>query len=225
MRNAREVRLLEDIGEDRVGMSRRVSASSQQLDQNAAFELSGSPSSSLPKRLPSTIEECVTPKSQHTTQAHIMSAKETILRFLLLPKEVLIVLLLEFLNSFRSFGLRFVLYQYVTNEFELGDTQAGAVLGVKGIGGCMTVTDLSLACNLAHWSSLHNSRHNFRPYWFNSGGHPRGEEDFVDRNDGVDRREDAVGVREVERCPILCTVLLFPLRRCSAVRGALQGRS
>ena len=176
-------------------MSRRVSASSQQLDQNAAFEVSGSPSSSLPKRLPSTLEECATPKSQQTQAHNIMSAKETILRFLLLPTEVLIVLLLEFLNSFRSFGLRFVLYQYVTNEFELGDTQAGAVLGVKGIGGCMTVTDLSLACNLAHWSSLHYSRHSFRSYWFNSGGHPRGEEDFVDRNDGVDRREDAVGVR------------------------------
>jgi len=110
-------------------MSRRVS---QQLDGRVSC--SSSPSSSLPKRLPSTFEESTpkTPKSQQT-QAHIMSVKEIILRFLLLPKEVLIVLLLEFLNSFRSFGLRFVLYQYVTNEFELGDSQAGAVLGVKGM--------------------------------------------------------------------------------------------
>ena len=46
-----------------------------------------------------------------------------------------IVLLLEFLNSFRSFGLRFVQYNYITNEFGVSDTQAGALLGVKGFVG------------------------------------------------------------------------------------------
>ncbi|KAL7543201.1 hypothetical protein ACHAXR_012483 [Thalassiosira sp. AJA248-18] len=61
-----------------------------------------------------------------------MDGYESILRFLLLPSEVFVVLLLEFLNSFRSFGLRFVLYNYITNEFGIGDTHAGALLGVKG---------------------------------------------------------------------------------------------
>ena len=58
--------------------------------------------------------------------------RESVLRFLLLPRQIGIVLLLEFLNSFRSFGLRFVLYNYVTNEFGIGDAKAGALLGVKG---------------------------------------------------------------------------------------------
>lgn len=47
-------------------------------------------------------------------------------RFLLLPSHVPIILLLEFLNSFRSFGLRFVLYNYVTNEYG-GDENGGGV--------------------------------------------------------------------------------------------------
>ena len=58
--------------------------------------------------------------------------RESVLRVLLLPRQIGIVLLLEFLNSFRSFGLRFVLYNYVTNEFGIGDAKAGALLGVKG---------------------------------------------------------------------------------------------
>ena len=57
---------------------------------------------------------------------------ESALRFLLLPSQVAIVLLLEFLNSFRSFGLRFVLYNYITNEFGIDDTRAGELLGIKG---------------------------------------------------------------------------------------------
>jgi dipeptide/tripeptide permease len=61
-----------------------------------------------------------------------MNASESVLRFLLLPHQVYIILLLEFLNSFRSFGLRFVLYNYMTNEFGIGDGQAGALLGIKG---------------------------------------------------------------------------------------------
>ncbi|KAL3815974.1 hypothetical protein ACHAXA_008933 [Cyclostephanos tholiformis] len=31
-----------------------------------------------------------------------------------------------------TFGLRFVLYNYITNEFGIGDGQAGALLGIKG---------------------------------------------------------------------------------------------
>ena len=62
-----------------------------------------------------------------------MNVKESVHRFLLLPNHVAIVLLLEFLNSFRSFGLRFVLYNYITNEFGISDTNAGAILGVKSL--------------------------------------------------------------------------------------------
>lgn len=58
--------------------------------------------------------------------------RDSILRFLLLPAQVYIILLLEFLNSFRSYGLRFVLYNYITNEFGILDTDAGYLLGVKG---------------------------------------------------------------------------------------------
>ena len=53
--------------------------------------------------------------------------RDSILRFLLLP------LLLEFLNSFRSYGLQFVLYNHcITNEFGIVDTDAGYLLGIKG---------------------------------------------------------------------------------------------
>lgn len=61
-----------------------------------------------------------------------MSGIESTIRFLLLPSQIFIVLLLEFLNSFRSFGLRFILYNYITNEFGIGDTHAGVLLGIKG---------------------------------------------------------------------------------------------
>lgn len=67
-----------------------------------------------------------------TASSSSPTANESILRFLLLPSQVGIVLLLEFLNSFRSFGLRFLLYNYITNEFGIGDTQAGVILGIKG---------------------------------------------------------------------------------------------
>lgn len=70
--------------------------------------------------------------NSQTTNNHL-SGHESLLRFLLLPRQVLIVLTLEFLNSFRSFGLRFVLYNYVTNEFGISDVQAGALLGIKGV--------------------------------------------------------------------------------------------
>ncbi len=62
----------------------------------------------------------------------IGGCESSILRFLLLPSQVGIVLLLEFLNSFRSFGLRFVLYNYITNEFGIDDLRAGELLGIKG---------------------------------------------------------------------------------------------
>lgn len=61
-----------------------------------------------------------------------MSGIESMIRFLLLPSQIFIVLLLEFLNSFRSFGLRFILYNYITNEYGISDTQAGVLLGIKG---------------------------------------------------------------------------------------------
>jgi dipeptide/tripeptide permease len=61
------------------------------------------------------------------------NAVDSIHRFLLLPIHVPIILLLEFLNSFRSFGLRFVLYNYITNEFGISDTEAGAILGIKSL--------------------------------------------------------------------------------------------
>ena len=37
------------------------------------------------------------------------------------------------LSNCSSFGFRFVQYNYITNEFGIGDTKAGALLGVKGI--------------------------------------------------------------------------------------------
>ena len=38
-----------------------------------------------------------------------------------LPREVWVVLLIDFLNSYRSFGFRSVQYQYMVNEFRLSD--------------------------------------------------------------------------------------------------------
>ena len=70
--------------------------------------------------------------STSSSTTHNMGGPESLLRFLLLPSQVGIVLLLEFLNSFRSFGLRFVLYNYVTNELGIGDTDKHFV-GVSGV--------------------------------------------------------------------------------------------
>ena len=71
------------------------------------------------------------------------SINEAIHRFLLLPSNILLILLLEFLNSFRSYGLRFILYNYITNEFNsstpnnssnnISDKEAGKILGIKSI--------------------------------------------------------------------------------------------
>ena len=84
--------------------------------------------------LPVTTQDPTTSQNQEIEekpQPH-PTGHESLLRFLLLPNQVLIVLTLEFLNSFRSFGLRFVLYNYVTNEFGISDVKAGALLGTKG---------------------------------------------------------------------------------------------
>jgi len=51
--------------------------------------------------------------------------------FLSLPSQVFVVLLLEALNSYRNFGLRFVQYNYFVNEFGLSDTETGSLLGLK----------------------------------------------------------------------------------------------
>ena len=51
--------------------------------------------------------------------------------FLALPTMVFVMFFLEFLNSYRNFGLRFVQYQYINNEFGLDDVQTGSLLGVK----------------------------------------------------------------------------------------------
>jgi len=69
---------------------------------------------------------------QRRRQLLRLSPTQSLHRFLLLPSQVLTVLSLEFLNSFRSFGLRFVLYNYITNEFHITDVHAGTLLGIKG---------------------------------------------------------------------------------------------
>ena len=48
-----------------------------------------------------------------------------------LPRAVIPVLLCTFLNSFRSFGFRFIQYSYITNEFGLSDVEAGYYLGIE----------------------------------------------------------------------------------------------
>ena len=63
--------------------------------------------------------------------AHWASGFDTLLLFLGLPSQVFVVLLLEALNSYRNFGLRFVQYNYFVNEFGLSDTETGSLLGIK----------------------------------------------------------------------------------------------
>ena len=76
---------------------------------------------------PSSPVSLQSPKN-NSNQPTAMDGRESLLRFLLLPSQVGIVLLLEFLNSFRSFGLRFVQYNYITNEFGISDTKTGGKL-------------------------------------------------------------------------------------------------
>mmetsp|Transcript_9528 Transcript_9528/g.14631 ORF Transcript_9528/g.14631 Transcript_9528/m.14631 type:complete len:640 (+) Transcript_9528:155-2074(+) len=63
--------------------------------------------------------------------------RDSIQSFGNLPSQLLVILLLEFLNSFRAVGFRFVIYNYVVNEFHLTDTQAGTILGIKGFLDCV----------------------------------------------------------------------------------------
>jgi hypothetical protein len=74
------------------------------------------------------------------------TAAEAIVHFLLLPSQIYIVLLLEFLNTFRSYGLRMILFNYITNEYNVSDSEAGKLLGMKslidigaGLIGCILV--------------------------------------------------------------------------------------
>eukprot|EP01046_Picozoa_sp_COSAG06_P070002 COSAG06_NODE_19365_length_841_cov_44.230458_2_plen_185_part_01 len=66
--------------------------------------------------------------------------------FLALPSQVFIIFFLEFLNSYRNFGLRFVQYQYISNEFGMTDVETGSLLGVKST---VRAPDLSLAHSLS----------------------------------------------------------------------------
>ena len=57
--------------------------------------------------------------------------RDNVVAFSALPNSVRLVLLLVFLNSFRSFGLRFVQQLYLTNEFGFDDLEAASVLGTS----------------------------------------------------------------------------------------------
>jgi hypothetical protein len=57
--------------------------------------------------------------------------RDNCVAFTALPNSVRLVLLLVFLNSFRSFGLRFVQQLYLTNEFGLDDLEAASLLGTS----------------------------------------------------------------------------------------------
>ncbi|CAH0373338.1 unnamed protein product [Pelagomonas calceolata] len=57
--------------------------------------------------------------------------RDNVVAFTALPNSVRLVLLLVFLNSFRSFGLRFVQQLYLTNEFGHDDLEAASVLGTS----------------------------------------------------------------------------------------------
>ena len=65
------------------------------------------------------------------SSTHGGGAADHIADFLALPSQVFIIFFLEFLNSYRNFGLRFVQYQYISNEFDMTDVETGSLLGVK----------------------------------------------------------------------------------------------
>jgi len=48
-----------------------------------------------------------------------------------LPNQALLILFLEFLNSFKGHGLRQVQMQYLTSEFHMSDEKAGELIGFK----------------------------------------------------------------------------------------------
>ena len=66
-------------------------------------------------------------------QSYWTEVHETLILVASLPSQFYLVLILEFLNSFRTAALRFVLFNYITNEFQFSDKDAGAVLGIKGL--------------------------------------------------------------------------------------------
>lgn len=68
-----------------------------------------------------------------------------------LPPELFVVLLVDFLNSYRSFGFRSVQYQYLVDEFGFGDVEAATLLGwqawllvIFGMIGAMLVDSLGV---------------------------------------------------------------------------------
>ena len=78
-----------------------------------------------PVVLPSVVRADALSEPGPTSQAEIFNE---------LPKlEVSIVLLIDFLNSYRSFGLSFVQYAYVTNDFGLTDIDAGWLLSWEAL--------------------------------------------------------------------------------------------
>ena len=64
-------------------------------------------------------------------RARLAPARANVLLLASLPSQVFVVLLLELLNSYRNFGLRFVKYSFITNEYGLSDLEAGALRGRK----------------------------------------------------------------------------------------------
>ena len=62
---------------------------------------------------------------------HTKHLSDAIVTLRWLPHEVWVVLALDFLNSYRNFGLRAVQYAYMVNEFGFSDIEAGYWLGVE----------------------------------------------------------------------------------------------
>eukprot|EP01051_Picozoa_sp_SAG22_P013770 SAG22_NODE_1581_length_4066_cov_1.922107_3_plen_456_part_00 len=54
-----------------------------------------------------------------------------VLDFAALPRAVFIIFAVEFLNSYRGYGINYIQYQYVNNEFGPSDLETGSLLGVK----------------------------------------------------------------------------------------------
>lgn len=65
-----------------------------------------------------------------------------------LPCEFWIVMLVEFLNSFRQFALGAALYQYMTLEFGFGDVETGWIKGFSGVVGTICGLSGSLLTDL-----------------------------------------------------------------------------
>jgi len=79
-------------------------------------------------RIASSSSQSKLPKIDDEERA---AAKSFVQQLRQLPNEVYVVLLVDFLNSYRSFGFRAVQYQYLTIEFGLSDLEAGSLLGMQ----------------------------------------------------------------------------------------------